>query len=332
MEQTRLTILKVRASKRGFFDFSELKYRAERPEERIRMGLVCALERRYGYPVRLLSTEYWLPGRMYRADVVVWWDHFHRDPFAIFETKRVTEELTDDYLDKLFAYAQSFRNPPELDVLTNGRQHCIWRLRDWQPLPDPIAAKKAFLELYYFLLDESVDLRGPAQQGYQILRDFGVRRSFFGNSSGGGFNRLYRHLLFKTPSGQRNFCLSISPYSSGFPNYPGCLCLIGGIDDKQALQLQSNMAGSRFDGPTVRLVHRGYIALGEGGRVSRDKVLRYLREVAPCFLVGDEVVACEFPRQRLAEELGGDLVLRFGFLADVLNRLRSRIRDERSGW
>jgi hypothetical protein len=135
MEQTRLTILKVRASKRGFFDFSELKYRAERPEARIRMGLVCALERRYGYPVRLLSTEYWLPGRMSRADVVVWRDHFHRDPFAIFETKRVTEELTDDHLDKLFAYAQSSRNPPELAVLTNGRQHCIWRLRDWQPLP-----------------------------------------------------------------------------------------------------------------------------------------------------------------------------------------------------
>lgn len=388
MEQTRLTILKVRATKRGLFDFSVLKYRANRPEERIRMGLVRALERVYGYEARLLSTEYWLPGRRYRADVVVWRDHFHRDPYAIFETKRDTEELTDDHLDKLFAYAHSFRNPPVLIVLTNGRQHCIVRLRDKQRLsrfptraeatrpgtvaklaalpppeplrrppvsmfelsdtafkrylraapdldavflPDPIPAKKAFLELYYFLLDDSADLRGPAQQGYRILEDFGVRRSSFGNSSGGGFNGLYRHVLLKTPSGQRNFCLSVSPYFSGFPNYPGCLCLIGGIDGKQALQLQSIIAGSRFDGSTVRLVHRGYIALGEGGRVSRNRVLRHLREVAPLFLVGEEVVACEFPRQRLSEEQGRDLVMRLGFLADVLDSLRSLIRDERSG-
>jgi hypothetical protein len=195
---------------------------------------------------------------------------------------------------------------------------------------------RAYLSLYELFLDEQTNLssRGMTFAGYSIVKDYGVRWSSFGNASGGRFYGRYRHMRLTTQQGdQRNFCLSISTYVRNLQRAAqgeaDCLAIIGGLDGKQALQIQSDSSNHLFDSNFAMLMHRGRISLGEGGTIGRARVLPFVEMHAPALFDNNGLLACRLSAESFTDRNARRLVLRLGALSDVLDRLRAQVRVER---
>ncbi|MFN7919913.1 MAG: type I restriction enzyme HsdR N-terminal domain-containing protein [Bryobacteraceae bacterium] len=200
--------------------------------------------------------------------------------------------------------------------------------------PVGLNAQRAYLAFYEMLRDERADLAKDRRtiRGYRIMEDRGVRWSSLGNASGGGFYGRFRHLLLRTgDGGERNFYLSVSPYLKNLDDGidRSDLAIIGGIDEKQTLQLQSTVPGSSFAARNATLLHRGHIALGEGGRVSRRKVVDYVRQRAPNLVEEETIVAGKLDTAALNKAGATETVLRLAILSDLLDQLRDETRKAR---
>jgi hypothetical protein len=108
------------------------------------------------------------------------------------------------------------------------------------------------------------------------------------------------------------------------------LAVIGGIDGNQALQLQSDIPSCAYSAEGATLYHRGYISLGEGGRIAAKDVYAAIKKSAPEFLDGDRILAARLDANSLRGAAAQRVVLRLAVLSHILDQTRTRIRKQRA--
>jgi len=197
----------------------------------------------------------------------------------------------------------------------------------------PLNAKRAYLGLYELLMDESINLAAyrPSWMGFTLLEDRFVRWSDFGNASGGRFYCKYRCLLLETPNGaQRDFYISVSRYAKSRNDPVSSLAVIGGVDGKQALQLQSDVEACSYSPVEATLCHRGYISLGEGGRIATKETLSAIGRELPNLLEKGKIIAARISADSLRGAAARQSILRLAALSDILDRVRTKIRMQRA--
>jgi len=112
--------------------------------------------------------------------------------------------------------------------------------------------------------------------GYDFVKDLGIKITSFGNASGGSYAGDYRRFMFRDKSGN-TLIISISI----FPTEREYTSFIVAIEDfdKQHNSLQMQLDKSlNLSGSTVKITHTGRIAIGNIGSAKSNDVIEFVRE------------------------------------------------------
>lgn len=142
------------------------------------------------------------------------------------------------------------------------------------------------------LFDDRHKLPTPIYlNGVRFVEDKGLRKTSFGNSSGGSWHGHYRR--FKITYGKTDciFGLSVIAGSGGWA------CLVVSIDNEDCHvhhhSLQLNIEKYAFldsEENKYRFFHDGTMTMGNIGRIKNQEVIRYISKMAPELIVNDKTV------------------------------------------
>jgi hypothetical protein len=149
------------------------------------------------------------------------------------------------------------------------------------------------INLYGFLREEKLYINSPYKlDDFTILND-GIRKTSFGNVSGGQYDGVYRYFILEFPNGDNNI-VSISIFDT-LGNYTS---LIVAVDDYETRHnsLQLNIDKNIQIGKSSwKIFHDGALTFSNKGMQEKKAIISFCENHLPNLMLGNKINLGELP-------------------------------------
>lgn len=154
--------------------------------------------------------------------------------------------------------------------------------------------RAACLNMWEGLLDVTHMLNPKKYGRFELIKDYGIRISSYGNQSG-SFSGPYRSFLIKDSNGSAQF-VSLAFRSHTRQEKDGqpertCLCVAIDNYEKSHHALQLSMdTYAKLENDHLKLVHNGSITVGHRGSASKSDFISFIENECPEFVCDKKVI------------------------------------------